>query len=823
MKRYHIFSAIILIFILLCFTSNAVFATEKSDETLVVGVPVDRCPVFYTDDNGEIVGIGVDLMRCAAEEAGYSTEFKPLKEANLKESLDNPEYDLIMPFGSAISSAKGEESIVSENLTQTPFTLVTVNNKQISDPRNLKVGMLKSLGGGAETVKNLYPGIEITLYDTMSECVSSLISGKVDALLHNSYVWSYVLKKPAYSNLVLHPASMFSMDFRAGTLDTPKGNSIITRLNEGIGKIPETRKQAIVLDYTTRNLYKYSFFDYIYQYGLIVGVSLLVVIAIAFENKKLRRAEKIAEDASKAKSMFLANMSHEIRTPINTIMGMGEMISRETTDNNIQQYAYSINRSATSLLGLVNDILDFSRMEAGKLKLRNEPYNLSSIITDVNVMIKNRAEAKGLTYKVTVSKSIPDELVGDETRLKQVIINLLTNAVKYTAKGYVHLTIDYSKTGKDTIDLTITVEDSGIGMKKSEIDRLFTAFERLDEDKNKTIEGTGLGMSIVKQILDAMNSTLEVHSVYGSGSTFSFTVSQKVSTWEKIGDYNETARDIVTKKGNYSASFIAPDAKVLIVDDTEINLTVITGLLAPTQMKIDTALSGKQALTMLENTKYDILLLDYRMPEMDGIELLNRIKGDLHNINYYSVCIVLTANTVDDARDMFIKAGFDEYLEKPVNGKILEAMLLKFLPADKILESRVPDESGDDDTSEAEYQIKSPDLQKLQDDGILDIIRGIEYAGSEELFIEALTIFKNSIDKKADEIEELYFREDITNYTIKVHALKSSANIIGAHDLSEKAKDLETAGKANDIDYIREHTSELLDMYCQYNKLLSKF
>lgn len=254
-------------------------AASGEDDALTVGVPVDRCPVFYQDtDTGEIVGIGVDLMRTAAKEAGYSVTFVPIKEQTLKDALDNDTYDIILPFGSAIASSAGNQSIVSDNLIQTPFTLITEDRREMPPLSNLSVGMLQSLGGAAETVRQLFPGIEITMFKTMDECVNALREGKVDALLHNSYVWSYVLQKPSYGDLVVQPSAMFSMDFRAGTKDTPEGRVIIERLNGGIAALTDTRRQAIVLDHTSRRLYKYDFSDYVYQYGLVI---LLVVLLFA--------------------------------------------------------------------------------------------------------------------------------------------------------------------------------------------------------------------------------------------------------------------------------------------------------------------------------------------------------------------------------------------------------------------------------------------------------------------------------------------------------------------------------------------------------------
>lgn len=282
------------------FLASEVFSASQSEAgkagtPLTVGVPVDRCPVFYLDDDGEVTGIGADLIVAVGQEAGYQVTFKRLKEANLKEALDNQEYDIIMPFGSAIPSAKGASSIVSDNFLQTPFTLVTKGDGKLPPMNELKVGMLKSLGGGAETVKQLYPGMEIVFYKTMPECVKALREGKVNALLHNSYVWSYVLQKPSYSDLTVQPSAMFSMDFRAGTLDTEKGREIIGHINAGIAALPDTRRQAIILDHTSRKLYKYDFSDYLYEYGLLLllgAVLLVAIVLIAAMRVRVMRIEQ---------------------------------------------------------------------------------------------------------------------------------------------------------------------------------------------------------------------------------------------------------------------------------------------------------------------------------------------------------------------------------------------------------------------------------------------------------------------------------------------------------------------------------------------------
>ena len=285
-KRIYTSISIALLFLVISlgvFIMHVIASSDSPIQEFTIGVPIDRCPMFYIDsDSGEIVGIGVDLMKSAAKEAGFEVVFKAISEPNLKEALDNTEYDLVMPFGSAVTSASGDATIVSENLIQTPFTIVNTGKQSISDISAIRIGMLKSQGGVAETVKQLYPGITIILYDSMADCIKALRKNEVDALLHNSYTWSYVLQKPSYKDLKVQPSAMFSMDFRAGTLDTAEGRKRIELINEGITAIPETKKQAIALDYTTRDLYVYSFWDYLYQYKyfLIVGTILFIALVI---------------------------------------------------------------------------------------------------------------------------------------------------------------------------------------------------------------------------------------------------------------------------------------------------------------------------------------------------------------------------------------------------------------------------------------------------------------------------------------------------------------------------------------------------------------
>lgn len=282
-KRIPIILACLIVAFSCVSVANPSAHGKITGKVLTVGVPMNRIPVFYKDsETGKVTGIGVDLMRAAAEEAGYDVSFRPIEEKNLKHALDNDAYDVVMPFGSNLSSASGKQSLISDNLMQTPFTLVTMDksDKELPPIDKLRIGMLQSFGAVSETVLQLYPGVEITLYPDMPASVQALREGKVDALLNNSYVWSYVLQKPSYSDLTVQPSAVFSMDFRAGTLDTPDGRDIIERLNNGISKLPDERRQEIIANYTSRQLYEYSFSDYIHKYRLICFLCAVLIVAL---------------------------------------------------------------------------------------------------------------------------------------------------------------------------------------------------------------------------------------------------------------------------------------------------------------------------------------------------------------------------------------------------------------------------------------------------------------------------------------------------------------------------------------------------------------
>ena len=529
-------------------------------------------------------------------------------------------------------------------------------------------------------------------------------------------------------------------------------------------------------------------------------------------------------------------MSHEIRTPINAVLGMDEMILREYNDPRLIQYAMNIQTSGRTLLSLINDILDFSKIEAGKMEIIPVEYDFSSDINDLVNMISPRAEQKGLSMIVNVNSELPHILYGDDIRIKQCILNILTNAVKYTEEGSVTMNIGYEKIDEDNIYLCAEVVDTGIGIKEEDIKKLYTPFERIEEERNRTIEGTGLGMNIVKQLLSLMDTQLEVKSIYGEGSNFKFRVKQKVVKWEPIGDFTLAYKKSIDERKKYEVSFRAPDADILVVDDTEMNLTVIRGLLKQTVIRVDTAASGYQALEMVKNKKYDVIFLDHRMPKMDGIETLVRMRELPDNLNIDTPCISLTANAVSGAREEYITAGFRDYLSKPVDGEKLERMLIEYLPKDKVflpeskeyiaagsilktgnlIDENVQndenvDNNGDKDVIDAELELDQ--IKKYRG---IDVEVALNNCGSIEVLKNVINQFRDSIDDKSNEIEEYEQNGDIENYTILVHALKSSSRLLGAIELSEKARMLEEAGDDNKIDEIKKGTPELLMLYRNY-------
>ncbi len=388
--------------------------------------------------------------------------------------------------------------------------------------------------------------------------------------------------------------------------------------------------------------------------------------------ERMRELKEQADRANMAKSLFLANMSHEIRTPINAILGMNEVILRDYDEPELMEYSRNIQNSTQTLLSLVNDILDFSRIEAGKIEIRPEIYQVKTLTQNLKDMFEKKAVEKQLDFRTEFGRDLPEELFGDVTRVRQIAINLLSNAIKYTKEGFVKLHILSQQMNPEHINLVISVEDSGIGIKEEDLPKLFESFERLDENQNRTIEGIGLGLNITMKIVKMMGGDLKVYSVYGRGSVFTAIVPQRLLGKAEI-------KETVSR-----TAFTAPEARVLLVDDSRTNLMVEQALLQKTKVQITAVLSGRECLEQIQKEHFDLIFLDHRMPDMDGIETLQHIRS-MPSICKETPVVMLTANAVNDARNDYLQLGFDEFLSKPVDSKMMEDMVLKFLPEELVI------------------------------------------------------------------------------------------------------------------------------------------
>ena len=576
------------------------------------------------------------------------------------------------------------------------------------------------------------------------------------------------------------------------------------------------------------------------------------------------------ELASQAKSRFLAQMSHEIRTPINAVLGMNEMILREAKNPEILDYAENIDSAGNTLLSLINSILDFSKIEDGKMDIIPVRYDTASLINDLVNSVLQKAESKGLAFNVNIDKNLPCAMIGDDVRVTQVIMNLLTNAVKYTEKGFVTLGIKEEERSGDKIRIQVSVKDTGIGIRKEDIERLFVSFERLDEVRNHNIEGTGLGISIVKSLLSMMGSRLQVESTYGEGSKFSFVIEQGIDDATPIGDYGERAKKNRQEKGRAEVIW-APNAEILVVDDNQMNLKVARNLLKLSGIAPELVSSGEGTIERMRKKKYDIVFLDHMMPGMDGIETLKHLmEEDL--IPDETTVIALTANAVVGSREKYLEAGFTDYLSKPIEMKELVRLLKQYLPerayedpdAPEVVENIGEEQDGrkaqgeekkrkTGDTYKEDRKVSSPgstkepdrtldpDMEVMEffpenDSDVMEFLPGAEeqseggtisvealqqlgldteaalsYCGGDRgFYLEMIRDFLKDCGEKTTALEEYYGTKNWHQYNVQVHAMKSNLKTLGAAALSEKARMLEVASGEGDETYLSQHHEELL-------------
>lgn len=637
---------------------------------------------------------------------------------------------------------------------------------------------------------------------------------------------------------------------------------------------------------------------------------------IAYNQEMIYQNKKNLESVIRTRSDYFANMNHEIRTPMNAIIGLTEIALREDMSDSVYHCLSQIQVSGQSLLSIINDILDFSKIDAGNMEIEKAEYRLADLLQETIGIVAVSAGKKKLEFTVDVAPDIPGELIGDAQRIRQCLINILNNGVKFTQAGEVHLKIEYEMIADNQIELMIAVSDTGIGIKEEDKSKLFHSFQQLDSKRNRNVEGTGLGLAITKSLLALMDGSIYVESEYGKGSTFYMAIPQEIksrkglverpeSEPERIAvrvantyiekqlktdlkrfaityrmleepqelavEYDCGVRKLIiedslltpelqeyvcahpelscyvlcdiqktlpfkepnifllekpvycvnliraldgivdsAKPGSREEKlihFTAPEAKVLVVDDNEVNLAVAEGLLKPLKMQVDIATSGFQALDYIKQKQYHMIFMDHMMPEMDGIETTHKIREQ--SPEYASVPIIaLTANAMEGTREMFFKEGMNDFVAKPVNFRDLAKQVLKWIPTHYILEEESSDEN--EETSSEMIQIEG-----------INVAAALELMGTEELFFSILKEYYRTIRKKSNAIEEHFEKEDWKNYTIEVHALKSSSRQVGALELGDFAASLEQAGKDGDIGTIKAHTKELLEKYRSYEAILA--
>lgn len=522
-------------------------------------------------------------------------------------------------------------------------------------------------------------------------------------------------------------------------------------------------------------------------------------------NREYEKAKDEAIRANEAKSLFLSNMSHEIRTPINAVLGMNEMILRECTDKQLLSYAANIQSSGKTLLFLINDILDMSKIESGKMEIVKAEYAPENLLMDLWNIIFLRAQEKGLDIRFSLDETLPRTLFGDDVRIKQIVTNLLTNAVKYTPCGSIQMNVAYERRGEDELSLIISVKDTGMGIRKEDMGRLFENFQRLDEEKNRNIEGTGLGMNITMSLLKLMDGEMKVESEYGKGSEFKVIIPQTIVCDEPTGNFETIRGRREQNLSRQQQTFEAPFASVLVVDDNSMNLTVFKSLLKRTKMKITTADSGRRCLELVKKEPYHIIFMDHMMPEMDGIETLHEMRRLKDFPNENTPVIVLTANALSGAREGYLNEGFADFLTKPIDSSLLEQTTRKFLPKELIHNAGADALTLDNTLTDKNY-----------DDYLqygISIENGLALAkGDEELYEELVRMFLKERAKQ-DEMQRFIAEKNIKDYAIWVHGLKGNARTLGADSLADMAFEHEKQSKAGNLEYVQNHWNELLSIW----------
>lgn len=520
--------------------------------------------------------------------------------------------------------------------------------------------------------------------------------------------------------------------------------------------------------------------------------------------EEIKRVRVQAEEANIAKSAFLANMSHEIRTPMNAIVGLSDILMEESRGRKVYGYASDIKAAAKNLLALINDILDLSKVEAGRMELISTEYHLKRLVDEVLNMMDVVASQRGLILESEFDMSVPCRYLGDEGRIKQILINLISNAIKFTAQGYVRVSISGAPEGDGNAErLTFRVEDSGCGIRKEDLPGIFDNFRQVDSKRNRSVEGTGLGLSITKHLVEMMDGSIKIESVYGKGSTFTVNILQKIKDHRPLLEVPDTA----VPSDERLTPFCANDCRVLVVDDNRINLKVAQGFLQSYGLNITNACSGPEAIELVKKNRYDIIFMDHMMPKMDGIEAVSIIRSQCGDNGRLPVIIALTANAMEGVKDMFLKNGFQDFISKPLERRPLHELLLRWIPEEQRTKSDTWS-SGEQDSRNRHAEFQEFLIEGIDPDEVVE-----HYSGSVEDYRDLLNLYCLDGERKTKLLRTLIENHDYKTYGIEVHGLKSASANVGAMALSESARKLELAVNRNDISYVDSHWAQLLSEY----------